>query len=160
MPSIMKGIMTKMTDGPLTGSYVRDIRVSVYDGKMHAVDSNDMAFKTAGMMAFRSAFRQADPKILEPIYDVEILVPAEVMGDVSGDLQTRRAMIMGMEADGHYQKIIAKVPLAELYKYSSVLRSLSQGRAKHTRTFAEYAPVPMDLQRKLIAEHQEVLEEA
>jgi elongation factor G len=154
MPSIMKGIMDKMNEGPLTGSYVRDVRVSVFDGKMHSVDSNDAAFKMAGTMAFKSAFQQADPKILEPIYRVEVLVPDEVMGDVMSDLQTRRAIIQGIESDGHYQKIIAKVPLAELHKYSSTLRSISQGRAKHTRTFEEYAPVPFDIQKKLISDYQ------
>ena len=156
MPSILKGIMEKMQDGPLTGSYVRDVRVSVYDGKMHPVDSNDMAFKIAGMMAFKNAFREADPKILEPIYEVQVLVPDEVMGDVMSDLQSRRAMIQGLDTDGHYQKIIAKVPLAELYKYSSTLRSISQGRAKHIRKYSEYGPVPFDIQQQLIGAHQEV----
>lgn len=158
MPSILKGVMDKMQNGPLTGSYVRDIRVSVYDGKMHAVDSNDAAFKTAGMMAFKAAFQTADPKILEPLYEVEVLVPDDVMGDVMSDMQTRRAIIQGIDSDGHYQKIISKVPLAELYKYSSALRSISQGRAKHTRKFVEYAPVPFDLQQQLISAHQEELE--
>ena len=158
LPSILKGIMEKMNDGPLTGSYVRDVRVSVYDGKMHAVDSNDMAFKLAGMMAFKNAFRDADPKLLEPVYEVEVLVPDEILGDVMGDLQTRRAIIQGLDSDGHYQKIIAKVPLAELYKYSSALRSISQGRAKHNRKFSEYAPVPYELQQQLINSHHAELE--
>lgn len=158
MPSILKGVMEKMHDGPLTGSYVRDIRVSIYDGKMHQVDSNDAAFKTAGMMAFKAAFQIADPKILEPVYEVEVLVPDDDMGDVMSDLQTRRAIIQGIDSDGHYQKIIAKAPLSELYKYSSALRSISQGRAKHTRKFAEYAPVPFDIQQQLISAHQEELE--
>ncbi len=151
LPSIQKGVMEKMKEGPLTGSYVRDVRVSVYDGKMHPVDSNDAAFKTAGMMAFKQAFQEADPKILEPIYKVEVLVPDEVMGDVMSDLQTRRAIITGMDSDGHYQKIIAKIPLSNLYKYSSTLRSLSQGRARHMHSFDEYAPVPYEEQQKLIA---------
>jgi elongation factor G len=127
MSAIIKGIMEKMTNGPLTGSYVRDVRVSVYDGKMHAVDSNDMAFKLAGTMAFKQGFQDANPQLLEPIYDVEVMCSGETMGDVMGDLQTRRAIIMGIDADGHYQKISARVPLAELYKYSSTLRSLTQG---------------------------------
>ena len=160
LPSVMKGVMEKMHNGPLTGSYVRDVRVSVYDGKMHSVDSNDMAFKIAGMMAFKNAFHDADPKILEPIYEVEVLVPEEIMGDVMSDLQTRRAIIQGMEADGHYQKIKAQVPLAELYKYSSALRSVSQGRAKHKRQFHSYAPVPYEIQEQLIAAHKEELQEA
>jgi elongation factor G len=155
LPSIMKGVMEKMEVGPLTGSYVRDVQVSVFDGKMHPVDSNDAAFKTAGRMAFRNAFREANPQLLEPIYHVEVLTPEETMGDVMSDLQTRRALIMGMDAEGHYQKITAKVPLSELYKYSSSLRSISQGRARHTRKFEEYAPVPADVQQKLIADYEE-----
>ena len=160
LPSILKGVMEKMENGPLTGSYVRDVRVCVFDGKMHPVDSNDMAFKTAGMMAFKNAFREADPKILEPIYDLEVLVPATMMGDVMGDIQTRRGIVMGMDTDGHYQKINARVPLVELYDYSSSLRSITQGRGKFTTRYAEYAPVPFDLQQKLLAEHQEELAEA
>lgn len=159
LPSILKGIMEKMHNGPLTGSYVRDVRVCVYDGKMHPVDSNDAAFKTAGMMAFKQAFQDADPKILEPVYRVEVLVPDDIMGDVMSDLQTRRAMILGMEADGHYQKIIAKAPLSKLYRYSSALRSLSAGRAKHNRSFEEYAPVPFEEQQELIAKHTQELAE-
>ena len=158
--AIKKGVMAKMEEGPLTGSYCRDIRVCIYDGKMHPVDSNDMAFMLAASNVFKNSFQHAGPQILEPIYDVEILCSGDVMGDVMGDLQTRRAIIMGMEASGHYQKIMARIPLAEMYKYSSTLRSLTQGRAKFSRTFAEYQAVPMDLQQKLMAEHQEELQEA
>ncbi len=157
--AIKKGILQKMEEGPLTGSTCQDIRVCIYDGKMHPVDSNDMAFMTASMQAFRANFGKASPQILEPIYDVEILCSDDVMGDVMGDLQTRRAIIMGMGAEGHYQKIMAKVPLAELYQYSSTLRSISQGRAKFSRKFAEYASVPTDVQQKLIAEHKSQQEE-
>ncbi|MFK7907470.1 MAG: elongation factor G [Chitinophagales bacterium] len=153
MSAITKGIMEKMEDGPLTGSYVRDIRVSVYDGKMHPVDSNDMAFKLAASQAFKNGFQDARPQLMEPVCDVEVMTTEGGMGDVMGDLQTRRAMIMGMESSGHYQIIQAKVPLMELYKYSSTLRSLSQGRAKHTQLFAEYAPVPRDVQEELISAH-------
>jgi len=160
LPSILKGVMEKMHNGPLTGSYVRDVRVSVYDGKMHAVDSNDMAFKLAGMMAFRNAFREADPRILEPIYDLEVLVPDDYMGDVIGDLQTRRGIVMGMDSEGHYQKVMARVPLSELYDYSSALRSLTQGRGKFTRSFAEYAPVPFELQNELMHAHKDEHAEA
>lgn len=160
LPSILKGVMSKMENGPLTGSYVRDVRVCVYDGKMHPVDSNDMAFKLAGMMAFRNAFREADPKLLEPIYDLTILVPGDYMGEVISDLQTRRGIVMGMDTDGHYQKIIARVPLSELYDYSSSLRSLTQGRGKFTRAFNEYAPVPFDVQQELMSAHKEELAEA
>lgn len=153
--AIKKGIMQKMTEGPLTGSNCQDIRVSIYDGKMHPVDSNDMAFMLASIGAFRAAFKNAAPQILEPVYDVEITCSDAVMGDIMGDLQTRRAIIMGMDSDGHYQKIKARVPVAEMYQYSSALRSLSQGKAKFTRKFAEYVSVPSDIQNKLIAEHKE-----
>ena len=152
--AIKKGVLQKMAEGPLTGSRCQDIRVSIFDGKMHAVDSNDMAFMLAATQVFKSAFSDARPQLLEPIYDVEILCSDEVMGDVMGDLQTRRAIIQGMESEGHYQKIMAKVPLAEMYQYSSALRSLSQGKAKFSRTFAEYAAVTPDIQQKLIKEYQ------
>lgn len=155
LPSILKGIMEKMEVGPLTGSYVRDVRVVVYDGKMHAVDSNDMAFKIAGMMAFKQAFVQASPKILEPLNDMEVLVPEELMGDVMTDLQTRRSIIMGIEAKGQYQVIKAKTPVAELDRYTNSLRSLTQGRASFHSKFAEYAPVPHELQEKLIQDYKE-----
>ncbi len=150
--AIKKGVLQKMEEGPLTGSHCQDIRVCIYDGKMHPVDSNDMAFMTASVQAFKNNFSKAGPQLLEPIYDIEILCSGEVMGDVMGDLQTRRALIMGMDAEGHYQKIIAKMPLAEMYQYSSTLRSISQGRAKFSRKFGEYASVPNDIQQKLIAD--------
>jgi len=142
-----------MNEGPITGSYVRDINVYVYDGKMHPVDSNDISFKIAGMMAFKDAFQQADPKVLEPVYDLEVIVPEEQMGDVMSDLQTRRAIIIGMDGQGAYQVIKAKVPLAELDKYSTSLRSMTQGKASFTTKFAEYALVPGDLQKKLAEEY-------
>ena len=152
--AIKKGVMNKMAEGPLTGSNCRDIRVSVYDGKMHPVDSNDMAFQLAGTMAFKNAFQHAGPQLLEPIYDLSILCADDVMGDVMGDLQTRRSIIMGMERDGHYQKILARVPLAELYDYSSTLRSLTQGKAKFSMKLADYQQVPSDIQQKLVADYQ------
>lgn len=152
--AIKKGVMNKMTEGPLTGSHCRDIRVSVYDGKMHPVDSNDMAFQLAGTMAFKNAFQHAGPQILEPIYDLSILCGDDVMGDVMGDLQTRRAIIMGMEREGHYQKVLARVPLAELHDYSSTLRSITQGKAKFSMKLADYQQVPADVQQKLISEYQ------
>lgn len=158
IPSILKGVMEKMEEGPITGSYVRDVRVMVYDGKMHPVDSNDISFKIAGMMAFRDAFLRAEPQLLEPVYDVEIMLPEEVMGEVMGDLQTRRALIMGMDSKGNYQVIKARVPLAELDKYSTTLRSLSQGRASFTQRFADFVPVSFELQQKL-AKSLQVLEE-
>ncbi|MBI5916076.1 MAG: elongation factor G [Bacteroidetes bacterium] len=157
--AIKKGVLQKMEEGPLTGSNCQDIRVCIYDGKMHPVDSNDMAFMTASIQAFRANFEKAAAQIMEPIYDVEILCDGDVMGDVMGDLQTRRAIIMGMDAEGHYQKIMARMPLAEMYQYSSTLRSISQGRAKFNRKFAEYAPVPAEIQQKLIADHKAQMHE-
>ncbi|MFN7120340.1 MAG: elongation factor G [Saprospiraceae bacterium] len=158
--AIKKGILQKMEEGPLTGSQCQDIRVCIYDGKMHPVDSNDMAFMIAAVQGFKKAFEGAAAQILEPIYNLEILCNDEVMGEIMGDLQTRRAIIQGMEAEGHYQKILAKVPLAELYQYSSTLRSLSQGRAKFHQSFAEYSPVPHDIQQRLIEAHKQDLVEA
>jgi elongation factor G len=158
LPSILKGVMEKMEHGPITGSYVRDVRVCVYDGKMHDVDSNDISFKIAGMMAFKEAFMNADPVLLEPIYDLEVLAPQEVVGDVMGDLQTRRAIIMNLDAKGNYQAIRARVPLAELDRYSTTLRSISQGRAMFTQQLAEFAQVPYELQQKLAKKVHEVAE--
>ena len=156
IPSILKGVMEKMEEGPITGSYVRDVRVIVHDGKMHPVDSNDISFKIAGMMAFKDAFMKAEPQLLEPIYDLEVRVPEEIMGDVMGDLQTRRSLIVGIDTNGNYQVIKAKTPLAELDRYSTSLRSLSQGRASFSQQFAEYLPVPFEIQQKLAKELAEV----
>jgi elongation factor G len=156
IPSILKGVMEKMEEGPITGSYVRDVRVLVHDGKMHPVDSNDISFKIAGMMAFKDAFMRAEPLLLEPIYDLEVRVPEEIMGDVMGDLQTRRSLIVGIDTNGNYQVIKAKTPLAELDRYSTSLRSLSQGRASFSQHFAEYLPVPFEIQQKLAKELAEV----
>lgn len=158
--AIKKGIMQKMKEGPLTGSYCQDIRVCIYDGKMHAVDSNDNAFMLASSQCFKLAFVEAAPQIMEPIYELEILCTDDAMGDIMGDLQTRRAIIQGMEPVGRKKKIIAKIPLAETYHYSSSLRSLSQGRAKFTLKFSEFQAVPHDVQQKLIQERQEELAEA
>ncbi len=155
LPSIQKGIMEVMEQGPLTGSYVRDIRIMVYDGKMHAVDSNDIAFKIAGMRAFKQAFMQAGPKLMEPLYALDILVPEELTGEVMSDLQTRRALIMGIDTRGNHQVINAKVPLAEMDRYTNALRSLTQGRASFTSHFAEYAPVPGNIQDQLIHANEE-----
>ncbi len=155
MPAILKGVMEKMEEGPLTGSYARDIVVNVYDGKMHPVDSNEISFKLAGRNAFREAFKNAGPKIMEPIYDVEVMVPEEKMGDVMTDLQGRRALIMGMESEGNYQKIKAKVPLAEMNRYSTSLSSLTSGRATYGMKFAEYQQVPMDIQEQLLKAYEE-----
>jgi elongation factor G len=159
LPSILKGVMEKMHVGPLTGSYVRDVRVSVYDGKMHPVDSNDISFKIAGLMAFKQAFQQADPQILEPIYTVTVLCPDDLTGNIIGDLQTRRTIMEGMDTEGHFTKIIARVPLAEMYDYSSSLRSITQGRAKFKMQFYEYTPVPFEIQRKLIDEYHKMAKE-
>lgn len=155
LPAILKGIMEKVEEGPLTGSYARDIVVSVYDGKMHPVDSNEMAFKLAGRHAFREAFKNAGPKILEPIYDIDVNVPTERMGDVMTDLQGRRAVVMGMETDGAYQTVLAKVPLAEMNRYSTALSSLTSGRAAYGMKFAEYTQVPTDVQSTLLKAYEE-----
>jgi elongation factor G len=155
MPAILKGIMEKIEEGPLTGSYARDIVVSIYDGKMHPVDSNEISFRLAGRHAFREAFKNAGPKILEPIYDVEVIVPEEKMGDVMTDLQGRRAIIMGMDSEGNYQKILAKVPLAEMNRYSTALSSITSGRATYTMKFGEYTQVPGDIQDKLLKAYEE-----
>ncbi len=159
LSAIKKGVMSRMEEGPLTGSRCRDIRVIIYDGKMHPVDSNDMAFQIAGRMAFRNIFQSAGPQVLEPVYDLEVLCASDAMGDVMGDLQTRRAIIMGMDSDGHYQKVKARVPLSELDGYSSTLRSITQGRAKFNIRFAEYNNVPGDVQQRLVTEHQKELVE-
>ncbi|MBR2429690.1 MAG: elongation factor G [Alistipes sp.] len=150
MPAILKGIMEKMDEGPLTGSYARDIRVVIYYGKMHPVDSNELSFKLAGRNAFKDAFRNAGPKIMEPIYSVEVLTPSEYMGAVMSDLQNRRAMIMGMESDKGFDRLNARVPLAELYRYSTSLSSLTSGAATYTMQFASYEQVPADVQDKLL----------
>ena len=160
LPSIQKGVMEVMEEGPLTGSYIRDVRVIVYDGKMHPVDSNDIAFKLAGMNAFKQAFLDARPKLLEPLYDLEIQVPQEVMGEVMSDLQARRAIITGIDSAEQNQLILAKVPLAELHTYSSTLRSITQGRASYHAKYAEYAPVPENKQHELVKEGVEELEMA
>ncbi|MFW6224268.1 MAG: elongation factor G [Bacteroidota bacterium] len=159
MPAILKGIMEKMEEGPLTGSYARDIVVNVYDGKMHPVDSNEISFKLAGRNAFREAFKNAGPKILEPIYDVEVMVPEEKMGDVMTDLQGRRAIIMGMDSEGNYQIIKAKVPLAEMNKFSTTLSSLTSGRGMYGMKYAEYQQVPSDVQDKLLKAYEAEQEE-
>ena len=154
MPAILKGVMQRMEQGPLTGCYARDVRVIVYDGKMHPVDSNELSFMLAGRQAFAQAFRDAGPKILEPIYDVEVFVPSDKMGDVMGDLQGRRAMIMGMTSENGYEKIVAKAPQKEMLNYSTALSSITGGRASFIMKFASYELVPGDVQNKLIAEYE------
>ena len=153
-PAILKGIMEKMEGGPLTGSYARDIRVCIYDGKMHPVDSNEISFRLAGRNAFSAAFKNAGPKILEPIYDVEVLVPADRLGDVMGDLQGRRALIMGMSSEKGFEKIIAKVPLKEMNKYSTSLSSITQGRAMFNLKFSNYEKVPAEVQEELLKAYE------
>ena len=153
MPAILKGVMESIERGPLTGSYARDVRVIVYDGKMHPVDSNELSFMLAARHAFAAAFREAGPKILEPIYDLEVYVPADYMGDVMSDLQGRRALIMGMDSESGYQKLQAKIPLKELSSYSISLSSITGGRASFTTKFASYELVPTDIQQQLIAAH-------
>ena len=154
LPAILKGIMARMEQGPLTGSYARDVRVIVYDGKMHPVDSNEISFMLAGRNAFSEAFKNAGPKILEPIYDVEVFVPSDKMGDVMGDLQGRRAMIMGMSSEKGFEKLVAKVPLKEMSSYSTALSSLTGGRASFIMKFSSYELVPTDVQDKLMKDFE------
>ncbi|MBD5380263.1 MAG: elongation factor G [Bacteroides sp.] len=155
IPAIVKGLMDRMEQGPLTGSYARDVRVCIYDGKMHPVDSNEISFRLAGRNAFSEAFRNANPKILEPVYDVEVMVPADVMGDVMSDLQARRAVIMGMSSENGFEKITAKVPLKEMSSYSTALSSITGGRSSFSMKFASYELVPGDVQEKLLKEYAE-----
>lgn len=156
MPAILKGIMEKMKNGPMSQCRVRDIRVSVYDGSMHSVDSNDAAFKTAALMAFRDGFMKAKPKLMEPIYEIEVTVPADYMGDVMSDISTRRGQIQGMDAEGSIQKIKAFVPLKELDHYATRLKSMTQGSASYTRSFSHYAAVPHDMQQHIVEETMEL----
>lgn len=154
LPSILKGVMAKLQEGPLTGSYVRDVRVSIYDGKMHPVDSNDISFKIAGMMAFRDAFYQAAPKLLEPVYEMEVTAPDEMMGDIMSQIQSHRSMIIGMDGKHGRQIIKTKTPQAELDNLISSLRNITQGKARITAEFSAYAPVSTDIQKKLADEYQ------
>ncbi|MGL5260803.1 MAG: elongation factor G, partial [Bacteroides sp.] len=154
LPAIQKGIMARMERGPLTGSYARDVRVIIYDGKMHPVDSNEVSFMLAGRNAFSTAFKNSAPKILEPIYKVEVFVPADYMGDVMSDLQGRRGIIMGMDSEKGYEKISALVPLKELSTYSTSLSSITGGRASFIMKFAKYELLPSDIQEKLINEFE------
>ncbi len=155
IPAILKGIMEKIEEGPLTGSYARDIVVNIYDGKMHPVDSNEISFKLAGRHAFKEAFKNAGPKILEPIYDVEVMVPEDKMGDVITDLQGRRGIMMGMDSQGSYQIVKARVPLAEMNRYSTALSSITSGRATYSMKYLEYAQVPPDVQIALLKAYEE-----
>jgi len=159
MPAILKGIMEKMEEGPLTGSYARDIRVAVYDGKMHPVDSNDISFRLAGRNAFSMAFKKAAPKILEPIYELEVLVPSDRMGDVMSDLQSRRAIVQGMSSEGGFEIINAKIPLAEMDKYSTSLSSITGGRAMYSMKFSEYMQVSGEIQEQLLKAYEAEQEE-
>jgi elongation factor G len=155
IPAIVKGLMDRMEQGPLTGSYARDVRVCIYDGKMHPVDSNEISFRLAGRNAFSDAFRNANPKVLEPVYDVDVMVPGDVMGDVMSDLQGRRAIIMGMSSDNGFEKISARVPLKEMSSYSTALSSITGGRSAFTMKFSSYELVPSDVQEKLLKEYAE-----
>lgn len=155
MPAILKGVMARMEQGPLTGSYARDVRVVVYDGKMHPVDSNELSFMLAGRQAFSQAFKEAGPKILEPIYDVEVFTPTEKMGDVMSDLQGHRGMIVGMSSENGYEKLQAKVPLKEMSNYATTLSSLTGGQASFITRFASYELVPAEMQNQLIKEFEE-----
>jgi elongation factor G len=159
IPAIVKGLMDRMEQGPLTGSYARDVRVCIYDGKMHPVDSNEISFRLAGRNAFSEAFRSANPKVLEPIYDVDVMVPADVMGDVMSDLQGRRAIIMGMSSENGFEKISARVPLKEMASYSTALSSITGGRSSFSMKFNGYELVPADVQEKLLKAYSETSSE-
>lgn len=158
MPAILKGIMDKMANGPMSGCRARDIRVSVYDGSMHSVDSNEAAFKTAALMAFKEGFLNANPQLMEPIYEVEVTLPADYMGDVMSDLSSRRGQIQGMDSEGSIQKVKAIVPLKELDQYTTRLKSMTQGSATYSRTFHSYAPVPQDIQKRVMEDTLQVEE--
>ena len=157
--AIQKGVLEAMQNGPIAGYPVGNVRVVIYDGGMHSVDSNENAFKTAARMCFRNVFRDASPVILEPIHEVEVTVPDSYTGEVMGDMNTRRARIQGIEAEGILQKIKAQVPEAELYRYSTSVRSMTQGRGIHTSTFLHYEPMPRNVQDQVVAEAA-ALEEA
>ncbi|HHL70987.1 MAG TPA: elongation factor G, partial [Bacteroidetes bacterium] len=159
IPAVEKGVREAMDQGVIAGYPVVDVRVRLYDGSYHSVDSSDMAFKIAASMGFRKLFKEANPVLLEPIYDVEVRVPEEFMGDVMGDISSRRGKIQGMEAEGQFQLIKAKVPLSELYKYSTKLRSLTQGKGLHRRKFSHYEEMPGDVQAKLVAEYEAAREQ-
>jgi elongation factor G len=150
MPAILKGIMDKMANGPMSGCRARDIRVSVYDGSMHSVDSNEAAFKTAALMAFKEGFLNASPQLLEPTYEIEVILPSTYMGDVLSDLSSRRGQILGMNSEGSIQKIKALVPLQELDQYTTRLKSMTQGSATYSRTFHSYTQVPHDVQKRVM----------
>ncbi|NIR64952.1 MAG: elongation factor G, partial [Aliifodinibius sp.] len=158
MPAILKGIMEKMEGGPLSNCRVRDLRISIYDGDMHSVDSNDAAFRTAALMAFKKGFMDAKPKLMEPIYNIEVTVPANYMGDVMSDISTRRGQIMGMDSEGSIQKIKAQVPLEELDHYATRLKSITQGSARYSREFSHYDQVPHDIQQRVMEETMEMQE--
>ena len=155
IPAIVKGIMDRMEQGPLTGSYARDVRVCIYDGKMHPVDSNEISFRLAARNAFSKAFRDANPKVLEPIYDVEILVPSDAMGGVQSDLPGRRGIMMDMSSANGLETIKARIPLKEIASYSTALSSITGGRASFSMKFASYELVPGDVQEKLLKEYEE-----
>ena len=159
VPSIEKGVKQVVEVGPLSGNRVIDVKAAVFDGKQHPVDSKDIAFQIAGRGAFRDAFVNADPALLEPIYEVEITVPEDYMGDVMGDVSSRRGKVLGMDSDGQFQIIKAEVPLANLYKYSTILRSITHGRAYHRRKFSKYAVCPRDVQEKIVEEYKKSREE-
>lgn len=154
VPAVEKGVQDTLHRGVLAGYPIVDVKCTLFDGSYHDVDSDEMSFKIASSMCFKKAFLEAKPVLLEPIYDVEVIVPEEFMGDVMGDMSSRRGKIMGMDADGHFQKIKSKVPLSELYKYSSTLRSLTQGRGTHHRTFSHYEEVPKEVENQIVAEYQ------
>jgi elongation factor G len=160
IPAVEKGITEVMEKGVIAGCKVVDIKATLFFGSFHDVDSDEMSFKIAGSMGFKKAFLEAKPVLLEPIYEVEITIPEECMGDVMGDVSSRRGKISGMDSDGHFERIKAILPLAELYRYSSTLRSLTGGRGTHTRKFSHYSEVPKEVEAKIIEEYKKSKAEA
>ena len=159
IPAVDKGIQEIMARGVLAGNKVVDVRVTMFDGTFHNVDSDEMSFKIAASQCFKKGFMVANPCLLEPIFDIEIKVPEDYMGDVMGDISSKRGKILGMDSDGQFQVIKAHVPLAELYRYSSHLRSLTQGRGVHHRQFDHYEDVPREVGQKVIDEYNKSREE-
>ncbi|MDD5231098.1 MAG: elongation factor G, partial [Candidatus Marinimicrobia bacterium] len=159
VPSVEKGVRSACEEGILAGYHVTDVKAVFYDGKMHPVDSKDIAFQIAGKSAFKECFMSGNPILLEPIYNLEVIVPEEFMGDVMGDISVRRGKIQGMDAEGPFQKINAKVPLAELYRYSTALRSMTQGRGMHRQSFSHYEQMPKEAQDKVVESYKREREE-
>jgi elongation factor G len=159
IPAVEKGVQEAMQRGVLAGCKVVDVKVTLFFGSYHTVDSDDMSFKIAGSQCFSKGFMECNPCLLEPMYEIEVTVPEEYMGDVMGDISSRRGKIQGMDADGHFQIIKALIPLSELYKYASTLRSLTSGRGVYKRSFSHYEEVPKEVEQRIVDEYKKLREE-